>query len=190
MRLGNDPNQETSGAFADLLRLQADFHTRLTTETLRYLRLLQGAFAPATPGTVMLPDADGGLEASGVPGTTVQLRLEVENRQRVHCVVTPVLAPLVGTSGATWFPAAEAAPPSALLPPDGVATIVISLPLPRDVPADTYRGMLVLQGFRNGGTSVVVTVAEAARNGAGTPARPATRGATTRKRRGPKTGRR
>jgi hypothetical protein len=186
VRLENDPNPEAGGPFAELLRLQADFHTRLTTETLRYLRLLQGAFAPAAPGTVVMPDAEGGLQTSGAAGTTVQLRLEVENRQRAHCVVTPVLAPLVNTSGATWFPAAEASPPSALLPPGGVTTLQIAVPLPPALPVGTYRGVLILQGFRNGGTSVVVTVSPAPSNGARRPRRPTAR--ATRTRRAPRTG--
>lgn len=183
VRLGNDPNQESGGPFADLLRLQGDFHTRLTTETLRYLRLLQGAFAPATPGTVMMPDAAGELQASGVVGSSVQLRLEIENRQRAHCVATPVMSPLVASSGATWFPATEASPPSALLPPGGVATLLIVLPLPDDLPAGTYRGVLLLQGFRNGGTSVVVTVSTASVNGNAKPRRPASRSAPAKRRR-------
>ena len=45
-------------------------------------------------------------------------RVEVENRQRVHCVVTPMLAPLVAASGVTWFPAAAPEPASTLLAPD------------------------------------------------------------------------
>ena len=34
---------------SDWLRLQSDFQARLADETLRYLRRLQGAVAPATP---------------------------------------------------------------------------------------------------------------------------------------------
>src|SRR5262249_14390809 len=82
---------------------------------------------------------------------TVELGLEVENRQRVHSVVTPMLAPLVEASGVTWFPAAAPEPASLLLPPGEVRALAIELPLPAELPPGTYRGALILQGFRDGG---------------------------------------
>src|SRR5258708_7940451 len=88
------------------MRLQTDFYTRLTEETLRYLRRVQAAAIPSTPGTVLIPHADVELTASGAPGTTLQVQFEVENRQRMHCVLTPMLSPLVHVSGATWLPSA------------------------------------------------------------------------------------
>lgn len=125
---------------------------------MRYLRRLQGAAAPVAPGTVLVPDGTAELRASASPGTTVGLRLEVENRQRVHCMVTPMLSPLVDASGVTWFPAAEPAPASLLLAPDEVAGLVIGLPVPDGLPAGTYRGALLLQGFLEGALGVAVTV--------------------------------
>jgi hypothetical protein len=154
--VGNDPGEGLGGAFADLLRLQTDFQARLADETLRYLRRLQGAAAPAVPGTVLLPDGEVELRGAGVPGTAVQLRVEVENRQRVHCVVTPMLTPLVAASGVTWFPAAAPEPPSMLLAPSESRELAIELPLPDELPTSLYRGALILQGFRDGGIPVAI----------------------------------
>jgi len=162
VRLTNDPDPGAGGGFADLFRLQADFQARLTRETLHYLRRLQGALAPAAPGTVVASDGAAGLAGSGSPGGSVTLRLEIENRQRVHCVVTPMLAPLVDASGTTWFPSAEVSPSAPLVPPGDVATLTIDLPVPRELPPGTYRGALLLQGFREGGILVTVTVSGAA----------------------------
>jgi hypothetical protein len=88
------------------------------------------------------------------------LQLEVENRQRVHSVVTPLLSPLVDTSGVTWFPAAEATPPALLLAPEEVAQLAIHLPLPTNIPPGAYRGALLLQGFREGAVAVIITVTD------------------------------
>lgn len=163
MRLGNDPGEGLSGAFADLLRLQTDFQARLADETLRYLRRLQGAAAPAVPGTVLMPDGEVELRGAGAPGTAVALGVEVENRQRVHCVVTPMLTPLVAASGVTWFPAAAPDPASTLLAPGESRELTIELPLPAELPPSLYRGALILQGFRDGGIPVAID-AEAPRS--------------------------
>lgn len=159
MRFGNDPGEGMGGAFADLLRLQADFQTRVAEETLRYLRRLQGAAAPAVPGTVVMPDGEVELAASAAPGTAAPLRLEVENRQRVYCMVTPMLAPLVSATGVTWFPSAVPNPASALIAPSESREIAIDVPLPTELPAGVYRGALILQGFRLGGIPVRIEVA-------------------------------
>ncbi len=128
---------------------------------MKYLRRLQAAGAPAAPGTVLRPDGSAELLASGAPGASVELKLEVENRQRVHCMVTPMLSPLVEASGVTWFPAAEPVQASMLLAPEEVNTLVIRLPLPANIPAGTYRGALLLQGFREGAIAVAVIVSSA-----------------------------
>lgn len=166
VRIPNDPKDEGGGPFSDLFRLQAEFQTRLAEETMRYLHRLQGAAAPVAPGTVLLPDGSSELRVSGTPGFAVELRLEVENRQRVHCMVTPMLSPLVEASGVTWFPAAELSPASTLLAPQEVSGLVIGLPVPGALPAGTYRGALLLQGFREGAISVVVTVSRGGGGGA------------------------
>lgn len=157
VRIPSDPDKGRS-TFGDLLRLQTEFQARLAEETLKYLRSIQGAAAPASPGTVLLTDGDAALEASGAPGASVLLSLEIENRQRVHCVVTPLLSPLVESSGTTWFPAAEPEPASSLLAPGEVRELALRVPLPAALPRGTYRGALILQGFREGGVPVSISV--------------------------------
>ena len=69
-----------------------------------YLRRIQGAAAPACAGHGGRADGEAMLTArdAGRPAT---LALEVENRQRVHCMVTPMLARSSAPTGVTWFPA-------------------------------------------------------------------------------------
>ena len=56
---------------------------------MRYLRLIQGALLPATPGTVVRPEGELTLEGGAPPGGRVELAMTVENRQRVFCMLTP-----------------------------------------------------------------------------------------------------
>lgn len=174
MRVSNDPERGggPSGAFAEMFRLQAEFQSRLAEETLRYLRRLQGAVVPSAPGTVVVPAADSALETSGAPGTTAELALEIENLQRVHCLVTPQLTPLVGSSGVTWFPAVESTTASKLVAPSAVQEIRLAFTIPPELPPDDYRGALVLQGFRQNALSVVVHVGSEATRRARTGGRP------------------
>ena len=186
MRVESDPPDEQRGPLSELLRLQSEFQARLADETLRYLRRLQGAFAPAAPGTVVRSDGDGELRATGRPGQRVHLRLEAENRQRVHCLVTPMLTPLVARTGTTWFPAAEPSPPATLLAPGEVGTVTVELVLPAELPADVYKGALVLQGFREGGVPVTIDASD----GSPASARPARGRRGTSRRRPAKSARR
>lgn len=158
MRVPNDPSEEPGAGLAELLRLQGQFQARLAEETISYLRRLQGASAPNAPGTVLVPEPDTLLEGLGAPGGTAQLRLEVENRQRVHCMVTPLLGQLVSTDGVIWTPTVHAAPPSQLVPPDSCAQLTLTIELPATLPSGAYRGALLLQGFREGGVPVAITV--------------------------------
>lgn len=158
VRIPNEPENDAERAFGELLRIQNDFHTRLAEEALKYLHRLQGTAMPTAPGTVMMPGEASELRASGRAGESVELRLEVENRQRVHCSLTPVLTPLVGAAGVTWFPAAEPSPVITLLAPGQVVPLVIKLPLPSHLPVGTYNGALLLQGFREGALAVAVVV--------------------------------
>jgi hypothetical protein len=162
VRVPNDPGGNPGGALSELLRLQGQFQARLAEETISYLRRLQGAAAPNAPGTVLLPEPGTVVEAGGTPGGAVELALEIENRQRVHCMVTPLLGPLVDAAGVTWNPAAQAAPPSQLVGPGEVARLSLTVDLPPELPAGMYRGALLLQGFRDGGVPVAIAVAEAA----------------------------
>ena len=157
MRVSNDGEPGPSGPVSELFRLQTEFQARLADETLRYLRRLQGTLGPAAPGTVLAPGSGEGLRAAGAPGETVALALELENLQRVHCVVWPQLTPLVSAEGATWFPAAEVAA-HRLVAPGETAALAVSLPLPDALPPGRYRGALVLQGFRDGAVPVEVAV--------------------------------
>jgi hypothetical protein len=152
----SNENADGGGVFSELLRLQTEFQARLAEETLTYLRRVQGAAAPAAPGTVLVPHDEASLTAAGAPGSMIELRLEVENRQRVHCVVTPMISPLVSAEGVTWIPAGEPSQPSTLVPPGQVRTLALAVPLPAELPAATYRGALLLQGFGDGGVAVAV----------------------------------
>ena len=165
------------GALGELIRLQAEFQTKLAEETMRYLRRVQGAMAPAAPGTVVMAGGDLSLSADGQPGGRATVRLGVENLQRMHCVVTPQLAPLVSATGTTWFPVTEPASISRLLAPGESDTLELVIILPDTLPAGSYRGALILQGFREGAIPVTVTV-----NGK-TQRAPAKKSAKARKRR-------
>ncbi|MBJ7603393.1 MAG: hypothetical protein JF888_09435 [Candidatus Dormibacteraeota bacterium] len=160
MRIPNDPGQSGGGPWSDLLRLQSEFQARLADETLRYLRRLQGTLGPAAPGTVVMPDSSPELKGAGLPGAALELTLEVDNRQRVHCVVTPMLSPLVGGGGATWFPEADMTPPSLLVAPREAGSLVLRVKIPAELPLGSYRGSLLLHGFREGGLPVVLTIGE------------------------------
>jgi hypothetical protein len=149
-----------NGPFADLLRLQTEFQSRLGEETIRYVRRLQGAMGPASPGTVVLTDSATEITATA-DGAMVKLRLELENLQRVHSVVTPQITPLVSETGTTWFPASEAAAAFRILPPGAVESLEIGLDVPKQLPPGTYRGALVLLGFREGALPVRVVVPDA-----------------------------
>lgn len=158
VRIPNEPEGGDAAAFGELLRIQGEFQTRLAEEALKYLHRLQGTAMPASPGTVMLPGGASELRASGRAGESVELRLEVENRQRVHCSLAPMLTPLVEASGVTWFPAAEPSPVITLVAPGEVTPLVIGLPLPPKLPPGTYNGALLLQGFREGAVAVTIVV--------------------------------
>jgi len=156
VRVPNETENETGNAFAELLRLQTEFQTKLVEDTLTHLRRLQGAAMPVAPTTVLKPGGVSELWASGTSGATVILNLELENRQRVHCVVSPVLSPLVETSGVTWFPAIE--PMTLLLAPEEIAPLSISMAVPGEIPVGVYRGALLLQGFRTAAIAVAIDV--------------------------------
>ena len=159
MRITNEgPESSGQDSLAELLRLQAEFQAHLAEETLRYLRAVQATLAPRSPGTVVQPAPDARLEATAAPGEDVRLSFDLENRQRVHSQATPALTPLVADTGATWFPAARPDPVSTLVPPGEVVAFTIDVAVPADVPPGTYRGTLVLQGFRQDGLPVVITV--------------------------------
>jgi hypothetical protein len=142
-----------------MLRIQTEFQARLGEETIRYLRRLQGALGPAAPGTIVLGEKTGELSAQGAPGTAADLHVELENLQRVHCVLTPHLTPLVSEVGTTWFPASDVGTAFRILAPGAVDTLTLRLQIPPALPRGTYRGALMLLGFREGALAVTVHVA-------------------------------
>lgn len=160
MRISNG-DQLGGGGFAELLQLQAEFQTRLSEEVLRYLRRLQGVLEPHAPGTVVQPEGDATLAGSVRPGTTLTLSVEVENRQRVHTVLTPALTPLVANTGVAWFPSASATPPYGFIAPAETVSLTVSVAAPDGLPPGQYRGLLVLRGFGAGGLPVVLDVSTA-----------------------------
>jgi hypothetical protein len=161
MRVRNDADDPATGAFAEVIRLQSEFYTRLTEETLKYLRRLQVTAAPASPGTVVMPSKGASLESAGAPGEAITLQVEIENRQRVYCVVTPMLSPLAHASGTTWFPSADFDRPSLLIAPEQVETIAVKIPVPAEIPEGTFRGTLLLQGFRENAIPVALHISAA-----------------------------
>jgi hypothetical protein len=101
-----------------------------------------------------------GLEivASGEPGGRVVLELEIENLQRVHCVITPQLTAFVASNGTTWFPTIDEGFGSRLVPPGAVERIAIALAVPEALPPATYRAALLLPAFREGAVAVKVII--------------------------------
>jgi hypothetical protein len=181
LRVTNETERNVGVAFAELLRLQTEFQTRLTEETLNHLRRIQAAAMPVVPATVAMPGGDSELRAIGSPGTTVDLTLELDNRQRVHCVVTPMLSPLVAASGVTWFPSTDAR--ILLLAPDEVVQTKIPVELPDELPPGVYRGALLLHGFHAGAIGVAIDVtAKAGTSKTASAARKASALSTTKKR--------
>jgi hypothetical protein len=157
VRITND-NSEPSDVGAAFLRLQSEFQAKLADETLRYLRSIRGLFGPATPGTFIDADPATIVRGSSVPGGTVELTLEVENRQAVHCVVTPALSSLCSESGTTWFPDTADTSAPTLVAPGEQAELALRVPVPGNLPAGTYRGALFLQGMRWQGVPVMATI--------------------------------
>ena len=157
VRITNE-SAEPSDVGAAFLRLQFEFQAKLADETLRYLRSIRGLFGPATPGTFVEADSATVVQGSSAPGGTLELALEVENRQAVHCVVTPALSSLCSESGTTWFPDVADAPASTLVAPGEEAELTLYVPVPGNLPVGTYRGALFLQGMRWQGVPVVATI--------------------------------
>ena len=158
MKISNKESDGKEQPFAEMFRLQTEFQSRLADETLRYLRRLQGSAAPASPGTIVIPENNNALVASAVQGGTASLEVEVENLQRVHSSATPALSPLVSSLGVTWFPDSEASPPSLLIPPDTSLPLKLLVAVPQDLPDGVYQGCVLLQGFQNGTVPVKIEV--------------------------------
>ncbi len=156
--IGDSPIPESP--FSELVRLQMDFQTRLAEETLRYMRRIQASALPATPSTVVRADSDRPPRKAKA-GEPVAVVERVENRQRVHAIVTAALTPLVSGDGTIWF--AQSEPATLIVPPGEHADLELHLNVPRDLPSGTYRGALVLAGFEGVAISVAIAVASGAK---------------------------
>ena len=153
-----DKTEKTHDPLSDWLRLQLEFQGKLADETLRYLRRLQGAAAPVTPGTVLLPETGTELRADAVPGGSFEVTLEVENLQRVHSIAAPVLDPMVASSGTTWYPEADFSPAFSLVAPDSMIKFRVRVSVPSSLPPGTYTGALSLRGLRQMAFRLTVVV--------------------------------
>lgn len=149
-------------AFEELIRLQSTFQENLSQATMNYLRQIQGMVGPVTPGTVVERRQGAGLALALEPGGAARTSFTVENRQRVHAMITPMLTPLVSAEGATWFAEAELAPATALLATDEVGTFALALTAPESMPVGVYRGAILLYGCANGVMPLEITVASVA----------------------------
>lgn len=147
---------EQEAPFSELVRLQMDFQTRLAEETLRYLRRVQASALPTTPSTVVRAQT-GRPAVPGKAGDSVVIREQLENRQRVHAIVTAMLTPLVSGNGTTWFALSE--PVTLIVPPGERSTLELNVTIPPELPPGTYRGVLALTGLEDGALPVAVQVA-------------------------------
>ena len=159
----HDHSSAGSSPFEELIKLQNSFQESLSQATMNYLRQLQGLVGPVTPGTVVQSVKGGGITLKLAPGAKGEASVNVENRQRVHSLITPMLTPLVSDSGATWFVEAAFTPPTALLATDDTIDIALSLTAPKDVPLGVYRGAVLIYGCADGVIPFEVTVARATR---------------------------
>ncbi len=157
-----------SGPFEELLRLQSNFQQKLAEETLNYLRQLQGMVGPVVPGTLVVPKTEHAVSVSACPGERAVLQFEASNRQRVHCLITPMLSPLVDASGTTWFAEAKISPSFKLLPADGRCLFTIELVVPKDISTGNYQGACLLYGYKDGAIPVHVAIRTAAKRSANT----------------------
>ena len=160
MTISNEGSGD-DGRLGALVRLQSEYQARLTEETMRYLRSLQTAFSPKPPGTVVQATGER-LIASGSPGGSVSLDVEIENRQRAHIPVSPSVTPLVSDHGVTWYPVTELDPVALMISPDEKRSLSVTLRLPDELPVGLFRGSLLLQGFLAEGVPVEITVKKAA----------------------------
>ncbi|MCV3273965.1 hypothetical protein [Roseobacter sinensis] len=149
-----------SSPFEELMKLQSAFQQSLSQATMQYLRQLQGIVGPVTPGTVVQQVEGAGVALTLRPGGQAKASVNVENRQRVHSMVTPMITPLVSDTGATWFAQTAFTPPTALLATDEVMDFALVLDAPKDMPVGVYRGAVLIYGCSDGVVPLEVTVAK------------------------------
>lgn len=148
MRLSNsDSSASYTGPFAEYLRLQAEFQTRLTDETIKYLQGLQQLSVPGTPGSFFVSVSERKLHVSGRRGTTVSVEIELENHQRIYTIVNALLGPLSSTAGVTWFPSVRPEPALLFIAPGQNQQLTLNIAIPDTLPIGEYHGVLSLAGF-------------------------------------------
>ncbi|WP_300062700.1 hypothetical protein [uncultured Roseobacter sp.] len=158
----HDHGGTPSSPFEELMKLQSAFQQSLSQATMQYLRQLQGIVGPVTPGTVVQQADGAGVDLKLRPGGQAKATVNVENRQRVHSMVTPMITPLVSDTGATWFAQTAFSPPTALLATDEVLAFGLVLDAPKDMPLGVYRGAVLIYGCSEGVVPLEVTVAKQA----------------------------
>ncbi|MDP5220447.1 hypothetical protein Q5Y75_24995 [Ruegeria sp. 2205SS24-7] len=165
----HDPGTVPSSPFEELMKLQSAFQQSLSEATMQYLRQLQGIVGPVTPGTVVQQVEGTTIDLKMIPGGQAKAVVNVENRQRVHSMVTPMITPLVSDTGATWFAQTAFSPPTALLATDEVLEFALALDAPADMPVGVYRGAVMIYGCSEGVVPLEVTVAKTTRAAAAKP---------------------
>ncbi len=158
----HDHGATPSSPFEELMKLQSAFQQSLSQATMQYLRQLQGIVGPVTPGTVVQQVEGATIDLKLRPGGQAKANVTVENRQRVHSMVTPMITPLVSDTGATWFAQTSFTPPTALLATDEVTDFALVLDAPSDMPVGIYRGAVLIYGCSDGVVPLEVTVAQPA----------------------------
>ncbi|WP_299681173.1 hypothetical protein [uncultured Roseobacter sp.] len=158
----HDHGGTPSSPFEELMKLQSAFQQSLSQATMQYLRQLQGIVGPVTPGTVVQQIDGAGVDLKLRPGGQAKASVTVENRQRVHSMITPMITPLVSDTGATWFAQTAFAPPTALLATDESLEFALVLDAPADMPVGVYRGAVLIYGCSDGVVPLEVTVAKQA----------------------------
>lgn len=156
----HDHGSTPSSPFEELMKLQSAFQQSLSQATMQYLRQLQGIVGPVTPGTVVQQVEGAGVTLKLRPGGQAKASVNVENRQRVHSMVTPMITPLVSDTGATWFAQTAFTPPTALLATDEALEFALVLEAPKDMPVGVYRGAVLIYGCSDGVVPLEVTVAK------------------------------
>lgn len=173
MSHSHGPSGQQSSAFEEMLKLQSSFQQSLTDATMNYLRQLQGLVGPVTPGTVVQRSEKVARSLTVAPGGRTSATIRVENRQRVHSMVTPMLTPLVSDSGTTWFVEAGFTPATALLASDEIGEFTLGLASPKDMPLGIYRGAVLIYGAADGVIPLEVKVARKRKTAAQSAAKPA-----------------
>ncbi|WP_299508039.1 hypothetical protein [uncultured Roseobacter sp.] len=159
----HDHGSAPPSPFEELMKLQSAFQQSLSQATMQYLRQLQGIVGPVTPGTVVQQVAGATIELKMRPGAQAKATVTVENRQRVHSMVTPMITPLVSDTGATWFAQTAFSPPTALLATDEVMEFALVLYAPAEMPVGVFRGAVLIYGCSDGVVPLEVTVTKTTR---------------------------